>query len=461
MASFGRRRQRPAFDYWPGFVDALATLLIVIIFLILVFVLAQFYLGQALSGRDKALAQLSEQILQLADLLNLEKQTTADLKLSVDTINTELKASLAARDEAVGRLQGVMSERDALVARLNEATQRLGLIATETQRAAKDLEDANKVIDADRAKIELQLKELAQLQADIEALKTVRADLEKQVAGLAQTVKERDAELTATRDRSKELEARLSTAEERTALAQREIAQRDIRLSELLALGDAGRTDLAKEKQLSADAQRQVELLNQQIAALRQQLGRIQAALDVSESKTKEQDVQIVDLGRRLNLALASKVEELARFRSEFFGRLRQALGDRPDIRVVGDRFVFQSEVLFDVGSAEIGPQGRMQLAKLAVTLREIAVKIPNDLNWILRVDGHTDRARIRTAQFPSNWELSTARAIAVVKFLIDQGVGPERLAATGFGEFQPLDARDDDASRARNRRIELKLTDR
>ena len=169
----------------------------------------------------------------------------------------------------------------------------------------------------------------------------------------------------------------------------------------------------------------------------------------------------IADLGKRLNVALARKVEELSRYRSEFFGRLREILGDRRDIRVVGDRFVFQSEVLFDSGSDQIGLGGQDQLAQLAAALLEIASSIPPELHWVLRVDGHTDVVPISTGRFPSNWELSTARAVSVVKFLIGQGVPPERLAATGFGEFQPLDSRADEIGHRRNRRIELKLTER
>jgi chemotaxis protein MotB len=463
------RRNRGVVEFWPGFVDALATLLIVIIFMILVFVLAQFFLNQAISGKDDALSRLNTQISQLADLLAMERSTNADLRLNIGQLSAELQASASARDDAFARVTGILSERDALATKLNQVTAQLAdakdkadQAGAETQKARRDLEDANKVVEADKEKLTLQLKDLEQLRRDIEALRTVRADLEKQIAGFAATLEARDKDLTAARDRSKELETKLSTADERTALAQKDVAQRDIRLAELLAQAETTKGEISREKQLSVDSQRQVELLNQQIAALRQQLQRIGDALQLAETKTKEQDVQIVDLGRRLNAALVGKVEELARYRSEFFGRLRQVLGDRPDVRIVGDRFVFQSEVLFDIGSAELGDAGKPQLAKLAGTLRELMTKMPKDINWVLRVDGHTDRAPIRTVQFPSNWELSTARAVSVVKFLIDQGVPADRLAATGFGEFQPLDtARDDEISRRRNRRIELKLTER
>jgi len=202
-------------------------------------------------------------------------------------------------------------------------------------------------------------------------------------------------------------------------------------------------------------------LLNRQLAALRQQLSRISAALEASEAKTKEQETQIVNLGSRLNAALASKVEELARYRSEFFGKLRELLGNREDVRVEGDRFVFQSEVLFSSGSADLVGIGRDQISRLATTLKEIAGRIPDSIDWVLRVDGHTDRIPIHTAQFPSNWELSTARAVAVVKLLIADGLPPHRLAAAGFGEYRPLDTTGSPGSLRRNRRIEFKLTGR
>ncbi|MFI4986919.1 MAG: peptidoglycan -binding protein [Alphaproteobacteria bacterium] len=187
----------------------------------------------------------------------------------------------------------------------------------------------------------------------------------------------------------------------------------------------------------------------------------MQQALEASEADNKAKDVQIIELGKRLNVALASKVEELARYRSEFFGRLREILGDRPDIRIVGDRFVFQSEVLFPSGSADLNPQGERTLKRLAETLAGITPKIPTEIHWILEVDGYTDKRPIASSHFPSNWELSTARAIAVVKVLSLNGIAPEHLSATGFGEFQPLDPAENEAAFAKNRRIELKLTQR
>ena len=217
---------------------------------------------------------------------------------------------------------------------------------------------------------------------------------------------------------------------------------------------------LDAEKQVSARAAAQVDILNQQISALRRQLAALEDALSASEQRDRESQVRISDLGSRLNLALAQKVQELSRYRSDFFGRLRDILGTKPGVRVVGDRFVFESEVLFDTGRAEVSAAGRAQMEQLASALQDLEREIPPEIPWVMRVDGHTDKRPVNV-QFRSNWELSAARAISVVQFLVSRGVSPQRLVAAGFGEFQPLDAGDNDEALRRNRRIELKLTER
>ena len=448
------RRSRGSPNIWPGFVDALAALLMVIIFLLTVFMLSQFFLNELLSGRDEALARLERQISELSDLLSLERQASTDLRLSIAQLSDQLQSSTAERDAMSTQLAELAAVRDALAARAEKSE-------ADAARVGAQLEDAFKVISADKEKIKIQLAELESLRRDILALRTVRKDLEAKVGKLAANLQTTERDLTVARDRSKALEARLASEQERTTLAQREIEKRDIRLSELLMRVDKSEAELADERELGATQRSRIALLARQIAALRKQLQRIGALLEASETRTAKQQVQIADLGRRLNLALAARVEELSKYRSEFFGRLREVLGDHPGIRVVGDRFVFQSEVLFASGSAELNPKGEAQIARLATTLTEIGKKIPKDINWILRVDGHTDRVPIQTPAFPSNWELSTARAISVVKFLVDHGVPADRLAATGFGEHQPLDPRQNQAGYSRNRRIELKLTQR
>ncbi|MCK5167490.1 MAG: peptidoglycan -binding protein, partial [Rhodospirillaceae bacterium] len=237
--------------------------------------------------------------------------------------------------------------------------------------------------------------------------------------------------------------------------------QLEIDIGKLAANLEENETALLAEQDISESARAEVALLNQQLGAIKDQITTLNSALDASEQKAKEQNVQIVSLGKRLNAALAGKVQELQQYRSDFFGRLKIALGDHPGIRVVGDRFVFQSEVLFSSGEANIGAPGTEQISRLAKTLLEVSARIPEDVDWVLRVDGHTDRVPILNEKFRSNWELSSARSISVVKQLIGEGVPPNRLVAAGFGEFQPIADGNDEASLRRNRRIELKLTGR
>tara|TARA_Y100001936_G_C16091563_1_gene686696 strand:+ start:1846 stop:3066 length:1221 start_codon:yes stop_codon:yes gene_type:complete len=406
----------------------------------MVFTIAQFFLSEILTGRNDALDRLNRQIAELGEVLALEKKSNEGLRQEIASLSTQLQSSLATRDDLVQRLAAMTGERD----RLTDA------LATKSQE-----------LEVDREKIRVQLATLQSLKIDIEALKKVRATLEEKVGSLAASLQKNRNELTVARDRSKELEARLATAQERTALAQKEIEKKDLRLREMQTAAVKSAKSLEDEKSLSEKARARVALLNQQIAALRQQIARISSALEASEAKARSQNVQIVNLGKRLNEALASKVQELARFRSEFFGKLRDALGNTKGVRIEGDRFVFQSEVLFPSSSANLFGPGERQISQLAGTLKDIASRIPKDVDWILRVDGHTDNRPIKTARFPSNWELSSARAIAVVKKLIAQGIPPHRLAATGFGQFRPLDKRSNAAALSRNRRIEFKLTGR
>ncbi|MFB3088079.1 MAG: peptidoglycan -binding protein [Acidiferrobacterales bacterium] len=422
------RRSRHGINVWPGFVDALASILLVFIFVVLIFVLAQFFLKETLVGRERALDQLSRQINELADTLSLEREKSTALGTTIEDLSTRLTATLAERD--------VLNRRLALTAQRAQAAE------TEAAQLQVRLEDAEATIGVDKERIELQLRELAGLQQDIAALRQVRDDLEGQVGELTAGIKQRDADLLVARDRSKALETRLAEAQERTRLAQVEIGKRDIRLREF-----------------TKQSRSRLQVLNQQIAALREQLSQLSAALALAETGAKAQKVEIAELGKRLNVALARRVQKLNRYRSEFFGRLREVLGDHPDIRIVGDRFVFQSELLFPTASATLVPAGRKQLAQLAQTLRSVTRTIPADIDWVLRVDGHTDRRPIHTTRFPSNWELSTARALSVVNYLIAQGIAPKRLVAAGFGEFRPLDDRHTDQAYARNRRIEIKLT--
>lgn len=437
-----RRRNTAAgtVNIWPGFVDALATLLLVFIFLLVVFVLAQVMLTQAMSGKDDALNRLNRQVAELADLLDLERQANVDLRLNIAQLSSSLQTTAADRDQ----LQVQMRQ---MITRAEQAEDALA--------AAQSRELISKEVSQRR------LLELESLRRDVEALRKLRGTLEAQVGNLSQNLAARETQLGKIRDRSKELQSRLASERERTLLAQKEIEEREIRLSELLDLYTRLEEDYNAEQVLTKDQKAQVGVLNQQILALRREIQQLNAALEASEAKDQKDQATITDLGKRLNRALASKVQELTRYRSEFFGKLREILGDRRGVRIVGDRFVFQSEVLFGSGSDHLEVEGQAQIAQMATTLVEIARQIPVEINWVLQVDGHTDAIPINTPQFPSNWELSAARAISVVKFLVEQGVPAKRLAATGFGEFQPLDARSGEIANRRNRRIEFKLTQR
>ncbi len=342
MALARNRRSHTGADYWPGFVDAMATLLLVIIFLLSIFMVTQFFLNQEISGKDTILGRLNSEIAELSELLALERAGSRSIE-----------ENLAALQDS--------------------------LATTETERTS--------------------------LQGLLDDVRAGSQNAESQTSALS--------------------------------------------------------FELDDERKISLRALAQVELLNQQIAALRRQLGALETALDASEGRDQESQSRIADLGQRLNIALAQRVQELASYRSDFFGRLRAILSQRADIEVVGDRFVFQSEVLFGSGANAINPEGRAELNKLASALLELEQQIPPEINWVLRVDGHTDSRPIQSAQFPSNWELSAARAIAVVQHLISRGVPARRLVAAGFGEFQPIDDGDTEEAFRHNRRIELKLTER
>ncbi|MGV8831356.1 MAG: peptidoglycan -binding protein [Devosia sp.] len=336
-----RSRRRIEANYWPGFVDALSSLLLVIIFMLSLFMLTQFFLGQELQGRDTALARLNSQIAELTDLLQLERANSDDLT-----------------------------------------------------------------------------GQIANLTATLGSAQAENASLSNQLAGIGAGLGGKDETIAGLQG------------------------------------------DLLAAQELSDEANAQVALLNQQLAALRTQIGALETALEASETRDTQSRTQIADLGRRLNVALAQRVQDLTRYRSDFFGRLRQILEGRADVRVVGDRFVFQSEVLFEAGQADVQPAGLPDLDALADAILQLETEIPTDINWVLRIDGHTDRRPINNARFPSNWELSAARAISVAQYLVSKGVSPNRLVAAGFGEFTPLDPADTDEAYRRNRRIEFKLTE-
>ncbi|MDX1594328.1 MAG: peptidoglycan -binding protein [Gammaproteobacteria bacterium] len=392
------RRHRRTTDIWPGYVDALAALLMVVIFVLLVFVVAQAMLSRTVSMQDIELAALHREIAELTRQLGLAEEANAELEQKTDALSSLISE--------------LMGEKVELNARIDA------------------LDAANTGLGAELAQRE---ERLAALEEDLAGLRAARAALEAEAADLGEA-------LAGSRDEAARLEGRLEETE--STLARRT-------------------AELDDERAVSAAARAELALLNRQILALRQRLEEIAAALAAAEAVKEAQDAQIAELGKRLNIALAREVNRLARYQSEFFGRLREVLGENPDVRVEGDRFVFSSELLFASGTADLGEEGRRQLVRFAATLRDLAARIPGDLDWVLRVDGHTDRVPIRNVRFASNWELSTARAVSVVRFLIDQGIPPRRLVAAGFGEYHPIDPGSTPEALARNRRIEFKLTSR
>ena len=467
MARGRRGRATDELNPWPGYVDALSTLLMVIIFVLLVFVLAQAFLSVALTSRDRALDRLNRQVAELSDMLSLERGRATELQASVASLGRDAAAAAAARDaaaaeqarqrnETAGLLterNGLRMERDQLAARLADAELQAGSAAVRLQGAQARLAEtvgATDTASQEAAELAGQLaqarRQLAGMRAEQEAIKrTSTADRE--------IIQTKLADIARLTDQVRQLAA-LRAQLERQAQDAAVRATTDEQRRQALAI------QLSQEQKLSESSRAQVAALSQQIEQLRSQMAAISASLAMAEAGERDKDTQIAGLSGRLNLALAARVEELQRYRSEFFGRLRDVLANRPGIQVVGDRFVFQSEVLFPAGSADLTTAGQEQLRALAGTLKNLAQEIPRDVRWIMRVDGHADRAPIRGAA-PGNWELSAQRAINVVRLLTEEGVPASRLAATGFGEFQPLDPAETPAAFARNRRIEIRLTDR
>ena len=373
-----RSRTRRSADIWPGFVDAISTLLLVLIFLLTIFISSEFLLSKLLTNKDDALENLNVQIYQLSELLSLEKRENKDLTSTISKLNDKLNDSSLTSDLLSMEFSNLKNKNIELNSLLNSL-----------KASTSQIKEENKNLDIKNSNIESELKKL------LFTLKATQVNLIK--------------------------------------------AEEEVKLSEA--------------------AKNQVSLLNMQVAELREQLNIIQNLLDINLENIKKKDIQIVELGRKLNTALAVKVGELTQYKSEFFGRLRSILGNRDDIQIVGDRFIFQSEVLFASGSAEVAIEGVLELTKLSKILLDITKDIPTDIPWVLQIQGHTDQNPINTPLYPSNWELSAARAISVGRVLISSGVSSDKISVAGFAEFQPLELGNSPSSFRKNRRIEIKLT--
>ena len=373
-----RSRTRRSADIWPGFVDAISTLLLVLIFLLTIFISSEFLLSKLLTNKDDALEDLNVQIYQLSELLSLEKRENKDLTSTISKLNDKLNDSSVTSDLLSMEFSNLKNKNIELNSLLNSL-----------KASTSQIKEENKNLDIKNSNIESELKKL------LSTLKATKVNLIK--------------------------------------------AEEEVKLSEA--------------------AKNQVSLLNMQVAELREQLNIIQNLLDINLENIKKKDIKIVELGRKLNTALAVKVGELTQYKSEFFGRLRSILGNRDDIQIVGDRFIFQSEVLFASGSAEVAIEGVLELTKLSKILLDITKDIPTDIPWVLQIQGHTDQNPINTPLYPSNWELSAARAISVGRVLISSGVSSDKISVAGFAEFQPLEFGNSASSFRKNRRIEIKLT--
>ncbi|MFL2831861.1 MAG: peptidoglycan -binding protein [Candidatus Puniceispirillaceae bacterium] len=384
LSRLGNRTRAGDFT-WPGFVDALASLLMVFVFVLMVFVLIQANLAYRLSGQDESLIILREELAMLGDLLSLEREAGA--VLSADLARTQAQLEMAENQNSL------------LTAQLNSLTAQL----TDEKTKTTTLENT---LATERLRLTTELTTLS-----------------------AQTA-----------EQARELEQMSKSLDQKTQ-----------------SLKQAA-TDLSAKQKQSEQARLKIDRLTAAMQSLRSELTRLRTLLSEKQEQSKKDKIAIANLGKELNAALANKVQELQRFRSEFFGRLRTILEGRSDVKVVGDRFVFQSEVLFAPGQANINPEGQAQLGQIADAIMQIIADIPSDIPWILQVEGHTDDIPV-SGVYTDNWDLSTERALSVVRFMVDRGVPSERLAATGYGEFQPITLGKTDADRQKNRRIELKLT--
>ncbi len=559
MALSRRTGQRFSGSVWPGFVDAMTGLLMVLTFVLTIFMVVQFVLRETISGQEDELTALSDEIAALAGALGLEERENSRLQARLGNLNatlnqveddlaqaqtriTDFEAQVAALLADQARAQGdiaaletqrdeLLNEQDALNLALAQSRQEIDAQAEAARLAAArrealkalvaELETSEDAQAAQISELEQQLteEEAARL-AEAAAAEALRdrlqnADAELTAMTLALEAQRKEAEdtltlLAAAQAAKAELERQFGeiNAEElreqlqaaldaQTQALANEAEQRSL-AEERAALLALAREALASEQEISTEAQRQTALLNQQMAALRSQLGSLQALLDDYEERNTAAEIQIQTLGQDLNAALAraaseerrrrlleeaerirleaeaeklvgqnqelaAQAEDLQRYRSEFFGRLRDVLGDQDGVRIEGDRFVFSSEVLFATGSANLSAEGRQEVAKVANILRSVAAEIPEGLNWVIRVDGHTDNVPLAgSGRYRDNWELSQGRALSVVRYMVDAlGIPPDRLAANGFGEFQPVNPADTPEARAQNRRIELKLTER
>ena len=533
-----RNRLADTTNIWPGFVDVLATLLIVIIFVLMVFTVSQIYLSDAISGRDKALQDLRSQINELSKILVIEtkdkeealstlsetEKELEDTQLNLQSeqlLSEQLQTDVAKkRSELFVQEQNIIAlseqissllkelrivanaletyegqeiallETEGLGERINKALatriDQLKLLNEKLEQSEKSLNEkileldlVNQKLNDNEVALQDQIFQYQQLTNDLleinDSLGLKDATLKEQLdairfkneelARLNKDLIQKDSTIFNLRGKISELNNILSLSEEKQVEQEVQLSnlknqilsiEEDSKIKEETSLKEIEKMQVQAEQTLQ-----QINLLSNEIDILKNEISILNSALEANEIDILAKDLEIEVLGEKLNKALTSKVFELQKYRSEFFGKLQAILGDREDIKIVGDRFIFETELLFDSASADLQESGKEKLSEIGLTLKETTVDIPSEIDWIIMVEGHTDKRPINTFKFPSNWELSTARANSVLKLLLDIGFAPDRLAAAGYGEFYPISNGDTDSDYQQNRRIELKLTSR
>ena len=448
-------RGRPSDFTWPGFVDALASLLMVFVFVLMVFVIIQANLSFRISGQDSRITALQNELLELGSLLNMERET--NLQLSSELSNAQLKVTSLEGDNEqllsqLASLQTELSDReDEIIAQQAD----ISALSSQIFELEDNLESARSLADERSDEIEALILRLT---ASAEAFAEQSDAFNNQAIELQQSI-------TLAKDREERisiLDSKIENLNAKNTLTQEELSekQRLLLIAEQALLKKA--EELKSANNASNEAKAEIDKLLASTTALRLEIQKLSNLLADKERQSINDKIAIADLGKKLNSALATRVQDLQKFRSEFFGQLREVLKNRSEVRVVGDRFIFQSEVLFATGQANISDTGKEQLAEIASALREIEEVIPKDIPWVLQIEGHTDSDPIADNPFfRDNWDLSTERALSVVRFLRSEGIPANRLAAAGYGEFQPIDTQNSEAAKQRNRRIELKLTQR
>jgi len=460
---------------WPGFVDVLASTLMVIIFVVLLFTVAQVYLGDLVVGKNKQILSLEktieiqdetivEQDLSLSDkeIALLERQEVIkQLDTEINILDEEIKAKqfeisekenlITAKDEEITLQDELLKEKDETILTLDDLI----------NKQALDITELNEIIARITEELSLSLAEKEELRGRLTSLNEEQENLKNKLQELGGENEVLVSQLSDSQGRIQSLLKSLSSSKGENEILETQISSVENQNQSLRDQISSLEQDSVIQTTSLNDALAQISRLSEDIKILSNEIQLLNNLLESKEAEIASNKIELGELGDRLNRVLTSELYKLQKYRSEFFGQLSETLGQREDIQIKGDRFIFQSEILFESGSTDIQSGGRVALSLIAKTLIDLSNQIPTDLNWILQVDGHTDKVPISTARFPSNWELSHARALEVVKFFIQQGIPADKLSANGYGEHQPISLGSSPEDLKLNRRIELKITQR